>query len=1548
MLLLQSILSQETIQKLGWTLIHFIWQAAAAALLLAIILRLLRKSSPSLRYIIACLALALVVLLPVITIGFVPVSSLQPAAQIEPMPLPAFIPAELTPSLEITVPDEPTQPESTAPATSESLIQRADQFFEPALPYIVLGWLIGVFGLSLWHLGGWAQLQHLRRKLVKKVDDTLYSKLDLLARRLRLNQTVQLLESALVQIPTVVGWLRPVILLPASALTGLTSEQLEAILAHELAHIKRYDYLVNILQTIVEILGFYHPAVWWISHKIRAERENCCDDLAVSISGDRVCYARALTSMEEIRTTRGRLAVAATGGSLFQRIYRLVGKDSTEKTGSSWIPAATAILLILAIIIPTALALSNKSQLKENEQTQLLKLNTLPDGWIINYSSMWPSGMARDLVQLRALPTPANEYDESWKEERLEFRISALNGEIMGSILFWGEHNQSDRITLSPNKYLLSYTRERQDPKTSCLIKMNHVEFPVDLSRRGMYTLVFSPKLEQLKTTDNKFLQTTCTGRVLNSKGDSLASARVEAYEIYFDMAGNVKLRLVGESVTKADGNFLFETSPSVKKSRSMGGLIIAQKEGLAIGWAHWPLYDNQRASITLQEPTKLSGKIVDENGKPIPNAEVRAVLFENKTTKEGEVSWLPGIQPFNGLSVRTDKNGRFEFDNIPQNTRSDLLVTAPGFGTICTRRPDRIGKGHGWAEFTAGQTDIKITMSIEAKIKGKVVNKKTGEGIAGVTLAVVPHFTSVFFERYLCTTKEDGTFDIGGLRSGKYVIIRRMTSNRVRTGHPTVDVMVESGKTTRNVIIKCPYEVQNPQTTSNNITTPNEPEQESDIQTEVKKALSADKLKWLGLALALYADDNDDNLPRNLQQLKPYIGDEQSFTWLLDNTEYFGWGHSVLPNTAHIPIAYDKTLFIKNNTTNVLFLDFSVRFLETEQLEKLAIRPDTFLIETQVWSISENFLKSIGSKADSPNEDQELSKLKSELLKAHNDSKCLILNAPQVSLLLGVVKAQGDSVRPAALQVMTKEGKTAKIVCCYNEFFYKSGYIEPNNPSDEPKPRKLDKVEEGIFLSLIPKLTPNKNIDMEFELEITHFLGLEEHKYKGKYTYWAPSIQSTTQSTRYIAHNGQTLLLGGHKIPDKKDDQAEQKDLLILITAKTLGFSEHDKSTQPQDPTAAKSDETFIKPGIIQKSIIRPDKNKQESDTQSKATLAQAESVAKLKKLGLAVVMYADDNDNKLPDNLQTLKPYIANEVDYQWSLDNVEYLGKGKTYRPNQPKTPVAYDQTLLADQSGTNVLFMDAHVEHIRPSRLKELGIDINKKAQILIEASILTVDEDFWQDYIEDANLAPQINLVPGKSGPASQTYSLILDDPNADSFLKAAASHKGSKMLTAPRATIWDGRTATMSVSSQLYYVSGYNEPNQTYDKPEPKIDSIEPGTNLWFKPELTSDKQNIKLDFKLEITEIQDHREHTYLDKYTHMVPVVTRVATSTTAVIPNGKTLLITFQSTKEKISMMLVKPTIHSPEQVKTTTHKIIEDVNPDDPLVKKLEKKLKRSAR
>ena len=114
--------------------------------------------------------------------------------------------------------------------------------------------------------------------------------LERVSQRLGLRRATQILQSTLVQVPVVAGYFRPVILVPMSVISGLPASQLEAILAHELAHIRRHDYLVNLLQTLVETVFFYHPGVWWLSRQIRNERENCCDDLAVAVVGSGVDY----------------------------------------------------------------------------------------------------------------------------------------------------------------------------------------------------------------------------------------------------------------------------------------------------------------------------------------------------------------------------------------------------------------------------------------------------------------------------------------------------------------------------------------------------------------------------------------------------------------------------------------------------------------------------------------------------------------------------------------------------------------------------------------------------------------------------------------------------------------------------------------------------------------------------------------------------------------------------------------------------------------------------------------------------------------------------------------------------------------------------------------------------------------------------------------------------------------------------------------------------------------------------------------------------------
>jgi len=292
-------------QTLGWTLLNFLWEGAVIGLMAWMGLRLLRRRSASARYLWACLCLGLMLVSSIATFALLRSSSQTVAPHVattlDPQSLHALI--------------------SDAPWSS-----RVPRAFAPFLPWALAFWSLGVALLTLRLAGAWLWLQRLRYTSVEPVGAEVLMQLNTLIRRLHVDRAVGLFKSALVEAPLVIGWLRPVILVPVAAITGLTPEALDAVLAHELAHIRRHDYLVNLLQSTVEILFFYHPAVWWLSAEIRAERENACDDVAVASCGDALFYARALARLEELRGSAPspKLALAANGGSLMNRIHRLV------------------------------------------------------------------------------------------------------------------------------------------------------------------------------------------------------------------------------------------------------------------------------------------------------------------------------------------------------------------------------------------------------------------------------------------------------------------------------------------------------------------------------------------------------------------------------------------------------------------------------------------------------------------------------------------------------------------------------------------------------------------------------------------------------------------------------------------------------------------------------------------------------------------------------------------------------------------------------------------------------------------------------------------------------------------------------------------------------------------------------------------------------------------------------------------------------------------------------------------------------------------------
>lgn len=325
------------VDALGWALIHSLWQCAALAVLFAAVNLGLRRASANLRYI---LGYSTLLAMPAAAIAtFV--------SLLENHELAVGIPASM-----------PVLGRIAAAAPTINSTPAAMDLANP-LPYlsmVVWFWLTGVIAMSAWSTAGWLVAQRVKRQSKVALPEVWQSRLAVLAEQLGIRRAIKLCESTVAQVPAVIGWIRPVILVPAGALINLSANELEAILAHELAHVRRFDYVANLLQSAIEALMFYHPGVWWLGKRIRAERENCCDDLAIAACGDRVVYARALTALEEMRSGYPRFAMAATSGPLLSRVRRLLGKDDPRRRSLPvWMALAT--VLVAGLVVSSGLRL---------------------------------------------------------------------------------------------------------------------------------------------------------------------------------------------------------------------------------------------------------------------------------------------------------------------------------------------------------------------------------------------------------------------------------------------------------------------------------------------------------------------------------------------------------------------------------------------------------------------------------------------------------------------------------------------------------------------------------------------------------------------------------------------------------------------------------------------------------------------------------------------------------------------------------------------------------------------------------------------------------------------------------------------------------------------------------------------------------------------------------------------------------------------------------------------------------------------------------------
>ena len=762
---LYDILRSPLITRIGWTLLHSLWEGTAIATLLALALFTLRKRAPQSRYIASCFAMFSFAICPVVTFII-----LQPVMPSLPTVSARSATAEgagtgFTSQTDLpTAPSEPSRrarpriapsERSDIPVAATSVVPKAinhassnREFPHNLLPWLVLAWAVGVVLLSLWNLGGWLALHHLKTRRTRNANDELIQKVERLCRRLNLSRVVRVLESSLVRCPMVIGAFKPVILLPASILCELPASQLESILAHELAHIRRHDYLVNLFQSVIETLLFYHPATWWISRRIRIERENCCDDIALSLTSDRAEYVRALAAVASARLPA--LAPAASGGMLLARVKRVLGIPEADTARSSkWIAGAAALLIcavtVLTFILPVAGHAQQQNSVPATQPAKsrfldLLVIDKESRQPVLNVSLSWYRGGKNVSGRTDAQGRARVEFDSDAKALLVEARAPAYVpahlsfGGLTGPLLI------SDRFTLpiehgttigghvvdeqgkrivganvelravqtqpddpkSPIRYLLLNESARTDDQGlwACdIAPPGRIRVDLRLSHRDYVAdetyLAWSGPLDQLRNLTAVSVMkkgVSVRGSVLDSEGKPIAQAHLALGQNKFGLHAP-------ETNTDTSGRFeLAHCTP-----RQQAALTVTARDH-APQMKEIPLAkDLDNVEVRLAPARPLIVRTVDSQGRPLADTSV----------------FLYGWRGLFSLSFQgnTDANGRVAWNEAPTDA-ANYQIRHAGYLLLMPHPLTGTGK------------EQTITLLPELKISGTVVDDESGKPI--------------------------------------------------------------------------------------------------------------------------------------------------------------------------------------------------------------------------------------------------------------------------------------------------------------------------------------------------------------------------------------------------------------------------------------------------------------------------------------------------------------------------------------------------------------------------------------------------------------------------------------------------------------------------------------------------------------------------------------------------------------------------------------------------------------------------------------------------
>ncbi|HEY2584238.1 MAG TPA: carboxypeptidase regulatory-like domain-containing protein [Tepidisphaeraceae bacterium] len=688
MTVLQPMLESPQTQRLGWTLLHSLWEGAAVAVALMLVLWLMRGAAAGARYAVSCAAMLAAFAIPILTF-----LALQPASPTSPsLSTPqASVPATRSPAV-IQTGDRTAQPPATAvrpsivrvtqtsvaqaapsprTETSRPVSTRVFDALHTAIPWLVPLWACGVALLSLRNLGGWVAIQRLKVLSTGAVDQEIRHMADRLRRRLKLNRAVRLLTSAKAVSPMVVGVFKPVILLPASVLCELSAAQLESILAHELAHVRRHDYLANLVQSVIETLMFYHPAVWWIGRRVRVERENCCDDVAVSLTRDRVGYVRALAL---VAGGAPALAPAAAVGSLVSRVRRILGLPERDVVGA---PRWLSGVLVLAIVLSLAAVLRPHIPAAHATPAKPLPPGTL-SGTVVDAQGH-PIAGANVVFQA---------YDDSvgHRAPAAEAISDAAGHFRLGPIAPDYRHRWDLQIDAEGVgfQYVPGATYSVY-PGTDYDLGRIQVE-------KGR---VFS-------------------GQVMDWDGKPVSGAEIQ-YGVLRQYLGHTVDEVLPTHKLSTDAAGRFKTPPLPVGLLSID-VYVAERQRAGWGWEPIaPGGEEELKPVRLKKDVPIIGTVRDEQGRPIAGAVIAANDYPQAHSNDAGQYVLHGFGPAPEFQVQVSKPG-YVFINRLAEQKPD------GW------RYEEVGPGdHPWV---GPIRQLDFGMKREAMIEGRAVDAETGEPV--------------------------------------------------------------------------------------------------------------------------------------------------------------------------------------------------------------------------------------------------------------------------------------------------------------------------------------------------------------------------------------------------------------------------------------------------------------------------------------------------------------------------------------------------------------------------------------------------------------------------------------------------------------------------------------------------------------------------------------------------------------------------------------------------------------------------------------------------